>query len=225
MNLFESLKNLITKNKIKTKNLPKLKVKSENDALWILNNIKSPYEFDNTEIIETTKPEKIVCEEIITKPIEKKEINKKTIEKNIKYEIKEQLKEEKEKVLEEKPKDQPNKEELVKSEELVKKFISEISKGPGKYDIKTIETCVIEAENLNINIRSCELIKNLIEKQINILEKKGSGNHWKEEYTDMVQDLSILFLTPYTHSKLLGDNQEQINKLRQRVRELNRNYC
>lgn len=120
--------------------------------------------------------------------------------------------------------------ENVKAEQktqvdVVDVFIREISKGAGNYDIQKIENCIFKAEDMDIPPATCELLLNVLETQINKLERKGAANHWKEEYTDLILDLNSLFPTPYTHSNLLGINEKKINQLKQRLKELNKNFC
>ncbi len=232
MHLIETLKNFITQRETsKTRKLPKIEIEADNDAVWILNNIRSPFDeeyFEEVEIQETTKPKEITpkYKQPEKTKIEKKIKRKKAINKIEKTIINKPEEIETLHILEEDKKPKETQEQQPqKTEQIVKDFISEISKGPGKYNINIIDKCILKAEEVEIKKIPCELIRNVIENQINSLERKGATNHWKEEYTDMVRDLSILFLTPYTHSKLLGNNEEQINKLRQKIRELDRTYC
>ncbi|MCC7552156.1 hypothetical protein KO317_00635 [Candidatus Micrarchaeota archaeon] len=188
MGFLKNIKNLINKREFqKTTEFPKIILDDKtNDAVWILNNIKSPYEPICLGVEITILSEK--KEETITNQTDTL-INKDKIK------------------------------------EVADTFMKEISKGPGNYDIQVLENCIFLSEELDLPIITCELILNIIDTQINTLERKGASNHWKEEHTDMIMDLNSLFLTPYTHSKLLGNNEKKIQELRQRIKELDKKYC
>ncbi len=183
MQFFENLKNILNKQEHAEPSspiheIPKLpKLKEENDAIWILNNIDSPKEinyFDENTIIGPTPKEK-------------------------------------------------TKEEIT--EDIPDLFIKEISKGPGKYNVQILENCIFKSEEVNISPSTSQIIINLLEEILDKLEKKGASNHWKEDYTDTVRDLSCLFLSPYTHSRLLGTNEKKINSIRTRLKNLDTKFC
>jgi len=245
----DNLNNMITKllDKKKFSNISKRCIKetnSKSDAKWIVDNLEIELRNDQ-DYIEYNEVKKIKTVNTKTNVVKENIINKK--EENSENIVEDNIDDNKVRrnnsednsiitnnIKNESSIDEPtiidktltnDNNQITINDQITMDFIEEISREPGEYNFERFQTCILKSKNKTIEWRFSDSILKILEKQITNLERKGKSSIWDHTHSDMVYDYMLLFPNKFEHSNLLGNENVKINRLRERLKNLNTKYC